>query len=257
MSSRTNATDPRAGFPESSFQYVPLQHLRYLFLRFTQGLFAALPVGCYHWEADAMHINCCSRVDLEADNIAWFVSEQLWLHRAMLMAAGFFEIGRQPVIGAPSKAGSLIQNDSGDEWYCTTVACPFQFARTSQTTPLNRKIASSIEFSLLHRNQYVSGSDALPDTPGLPAQIDASAPAPFVPASDAYGGTPDPGGTASPAPQYIPYPLNPARMVRVVVARTGGPALRPPSIGGRPIPLLQPRVEDSGLQAALPSKFRT
>src|SRR5690606_13271095 len=49
-----------------------------------------------------MHVNVCSRVDIEAHNLAWVVSEHLWLLRDLLMKAGFFEIGRNIQVGPPS-----------------------------------------------------------------------------------------------------------------------------------------------------------
>ncbi len=306
MSSRVNSTGSRAGYPQSSFKYTPLEHVRTLYVRFTQGLFHALPPGFYHWELNpadtqisitdenpikldevgtrpaisftrgpvqfyslglgdlmdysfqtgkevksalipgTMHINCCSRVDIEADNIAWFVAEQLWLHRAMLMQAGFFEIGRQPVIGACSRPGTIVAGDSADEWYCTTVACPFQFYRTSQTTPLNTAIAKNIAMSLQHNNS--------PLVPGheIPTEISAET-SPFFNASDVYGGTPNPADVQVEEPQFIPHPLNPAKIVRVRSSRAYGPALRPPSIGGRVLPILRERVEESLLPVALTS----
>ena len=74
-----------------------------------------------------MVVNASSRVPLESERIAWICAEQLWLHRELLMKAGFFEIGRSPAISAVSPAGSIIMNDGADEWYATSVTCPFQF----------------------------------------------------------------------------------------------------------------------------------
>lgn len=314
MSSRANTTNARPAYT-SSFKYTPLEHVRTLYVRFTQGLFHALPPGFYHWELNptdsqisitdenpiktdevgdrpaisftrgpvqfyslglgdlmdydfqtgkevksalvpgTMHINCCSRVDIEADNIAWFIAEQLWIHRAMLMAAGFFEIGRQPVIGACSRAGSIVAGDSADEWYCTTVACPFQFYRTSQATPINTSIAKSIELAL---RAEAPQHNPYPPAPGheIPVGIRATT-SPFFDASDVHGGTPDPAGVREEQPEYIPHPLNPSKMVRVRSSRAYGPALRPPSIGGRVLPIQRERVEESLLHvAAFPSRHK-
>lgn len=52
MPSKVNETATRDGFPESSFKYTPLQHLRVVFVRFVQGLFGAAPVGAYRWLPD-------------------------------------------------------------------------------------------------------------------------------------------------------------------------------------------------------------
>jgi len=206
--SKLNETAPWGAFPESSFRYTPLQHLRWIYCRFVQGLFHAAPRGAYHWEPDAtmteivitgesvvnasvvglrpavsftrgplrfftlghddmlgfdmqtgqkkksvlvpgtISVNCCSRNDLESEQIAWVVAEQLWMNRDLLMKTGFFEVGREPAVGSPSPAGSLVSNDSGEEWYATTITCPFQFYRTGTNTPLGAHIANSIGLSL-------------------------------------------------------------------------------------------------------------
>ena len=53
MAAKIPETRPSPRFPESSFKYNPLMHVRVLFVRFAQGLFAAAPTGSYHWTADA------------------------------------------------------------------------------------------------------------------------------------------------------------------------------------------------------------
>ena len=49
MSARVPETGVQAQFPDSSFKYTPLRHVRVMFIRFCQGLFHAAPKGCYHW----------------------------------------------------------------------------------------------------------------------------------------------------------------------------------------------------------------
>lgn len=201
-----------------------------------------------------MTINCCSRVPLETEFLAWICAEQLWLHRELLMAAGFFEIGRQPTIGAPSPAGTLIAGDSGDEWCVTGVTCPFQFYRTSQTTPLNRQVLHNLEMQIRLRMQQINQMQLGPGGRGgpitdsgadLPIQQEGFRPPPYAPlASDVYGNTPNPG---APPPQLplAPHPLNPAQLVVVRGLRPNSPAIRPPAIGGRTIPIQSSSVEQS------------
>jgi hypothetical protein len=204
-----------------------------------------------------MTINCCSRVDIEGDNIAWVVAEHLWLLRDLLMKSGFFEVGRQPVIGAPSPAGSIVSNDGGDEWYVTSITCPFQFYRTSQFTPLGQNIVQEIQASLRTRpNAALSkGWPSAAGRPEVPVQIETSFPPPFSPASDAHGGTPDPLGPAPSLP-LVPHPLNPAQLVTVRPARPYQAGLRPPSIHGRSIPLSTSSVEQSETQEEVLSTFK-
>ena len=314
MPPKVPTTSPDGAFPEDSFKYSPLEHVRSLFVGFFQGLFHASPPGAYHWEAadDAseiyisdenplkgevlgmrpgisctrgpiqfyslglddmvsynfktgtkrksvlvpgtMVVNCSSRVSIESERIAWICAEQLWLHRELLMSAGFFEIGRQPAIGSPSAAGSIIIADSGDEWYVTPVTCPFQFYRTSQVSPLGKNIVQELSLHLRARAQRVdqqyktfdghggTASSPMVDPPYL---TEERMPPPFAPAaSDSTGGTPNPG---SPPPdlRLVPHPLNPAQMVTIRAARGNSPAVRPPGMGGRPIPIAPTTVEES------------
>jgi hypothetical protein len=326
--SKIPTTSPNGAFPEDSFKYSPLEHVRSLFVGFFQGLFHAAPYGAYHWEPNDEHaeiyisdenpikaetvgqrpaisctrgpvqfyslglddmltydfqtgtkkksvlvpgtmvVNCSSRAALESERIAWICAEQLWLHRELLMQAGFFEIGRQPAIGAPSPAGSVVSADSGDEWYVTTVNCPYQFYRTSQFSPLGKTIVRnmglSIRAQLQSVNQQLIGPAGAPvgssennsvegghcgpaggPTGGVPVNIHTCPPDAFAPqASDVYGATPRPGGAASTLP-LMPHPLNPAQQVIVRAARPNCPAVRPPSIGGRTIPIAVTTVEES------------
>lgn len=300
MPSRVNETVSR-GFPDSSFKYTPLQHVRVLFVSFVQGLFAESPVGSYHWDPDidkteivisdespiklevlnqrpaisftrgpvqfyglglddmqfydmrtakktkailvpgTMSINCCSRVDIESENIAWVVAEMLWLLRELLLKQGFFELGRHPQISSPSPAGSIVMGDQGDEWFCTTVSIPYQFPRMSNFTPLGNEIANSIELSLeaVHNNVVARGAQLAGHE--LPVGVTRCFPPSFAPdASDAQGATPDPAGTRSTYLPIQPHPLNPAAKVVVRSANPQRPGLRPPSMGGSPLPIKSP-----------------
>lgn len=202
-----------------------------------------------------MVVNASSRVPLESERIAWICAEQLWLHRELLMKAGFFEIGRSPAISAVSPAGSIIMNDGADEWYATSVTCPFQFYRTSQVTPLGVNVIQEIQLALRTRlrtvdQQYVrAGGHGGPIASGsanLPYSAQAYAPPPFAPqASDVYGGTPN-AGSGPPSRLLVqPHPLNPAARVVVRGTRPNSPALKPPGMGGRAIPIASSSVEES------------
>jgi len=194
-----------------------------------------------------MIINCCSRVPIETEFLAWICAEQLWLHRELLLAEGFFEVGRMPAFGAPSPAGSLVSADSGDEWYVTAVTCPFQFYRTSRVTPLNQKIANNIKVRLhaqLQQMKMFSGPASYAGA-GLPVQVAATRPPPYAPlASDVYGNTPNP-GQPPPLLPLVPHPHNPAQLVTYRAFRPNSPGVRPPAIGGQTIPIQGPGVEQS------------
>lgn len=197
-----------------------------------------------------MSINCCSRAPIESERLAWIIAEQLWLNREELLRAGFFEIGRNPVIGAPSPAGSIVNADSGDEWYATVITTPFQFQRTGQRTPLNAEVLNGITLSIRENLSVVTGAGPV-GTGGVefPYTMEGARPASFAPsASDAGGGTPRP-GVGAPTVMVAPHPLNPAQIVTVRSSRPYGPAVRPPSMGGRAIPLSANLVEESAAEA--------
>jgi hypothetical protein len=187
-----------------------------------------------------MTINCCSRADLECDRLAWVVAEQLWANRELLLKLGFFEVGRQPVIGAPSPAGSIVQADAGDEWYVTSVTCPWQFNRTTVVTPLGERILQGIDLAMRTRPAVVRQGGH-----GEGVDIHACPPPPFSPASDVYGGTPDPTASSPPALPRVPHPMNPAQTVRIRSSKPNSPAVKPPSIGGRTLPISTTPVEES------------
>jgi hypothetical protein len=206
-----------------------------------------------------MHINVCSRVSLETEHLAWVCAEMLWLHRELLLQAGFFEVGRSPAIGAPTAAGSIIASDNGDEWFVTAVSCPFQFYRTSRTTPLNKTIVQDIAVAIRTRllavdlmNRTTGGHGGEPSSGGanLPVQVMGSRPPPYAPmASDIYGNTPNPLAGGPPLLPLVPHPLNPAQLVTVRSSRPNAPAVRPPAIYGRTIPIQSSSVEQSAQSA--------
>lgn len=167
-----------------------------------------------------MNINCLSRVDIESEQIAWVVAEQLWMHRELLMKAGFFEIGRNFIISAPMAAGSLVQGDASDEWVATTVSSPFQFYRTSQFTPINQQIVNNLGFNLNLQGKKVR---ALGPSEGYSLEATAD----------------------GVVPPKQPHPLNPAQQVVVRSAHPNRPGLRPPAMGGRVLPIQRDTVEQS------------
>lgn len=199
-----------------------------------------------------MSVNCCARNDIESEVIAWVFSEQLWMNRELLMAAGFFEIGRQPSLGAPSPAGSIVSGDNGHEWYCTTVQCPFQFYRTSQATPLNKRIVRNISMSLQTSLQQVQqGQTPVDGNVNPPYNVATAMPPSFAPnASDSRGGTPNSTGSSSPNLPLAPHPLNPAQMVTVRVVR---PARVHPPGHSALLPITTVRVEESTANVTDPS----
>lgn len=280
MSSKVQQTRAEGDFPQDDWRANALRQVRTLYVSFVQGLFSAAPPGSYRWAptlgeteiivtdesvinvdvvgkrpavnftrgpvgstslghddllsynfetgakkksiliAGMMNVNCCSRVDLESEAIAWTIAEQLWLHRELLMKAGFFEIGRQFVIGNPSPAGSIVAGDSADEWYATTASLPFQFARTSSFTPINRNVIDQIDFVL--RSQGM--------------KFQSMGPVRGYKINTRVAGFDQ---------NKVPHPLNPTQQVVVVPAHPFRSGIRPPSLGGRVLPIQRDTVEQS------------
>ena len=278
MASKIPETRPAPKFPESSFKYNPLMHVRVLFVRFAQGLFSASQEGNYRWTPDeetteisigdedqinpavvqkmpaisftrgpvqfygvglddlhaldfstdkktkgvllpgTMTANCCARLPLESEHIAFVLGEHLWLLRHILMRNGFFEVGREIQVGAPSPAGSVIAGDRGDEFSCTPVSVPFQFARESSVTPLGQYIANHIETTLNVRGPRRVGSDGiLQQGHQYPYGHCSEWPPPFAPQAR---------DLPQRSPMYQPHPLNPSKTVRVRVVRSNGAGSR-------------------------------
>lgn len=204
-----------------------------------------------------MAINCISRVSLESERLAWIIAEQLWANRELLMREGFFEIGRQPVIGAPTPAGTLVAGDMGDEYVATTVTCPYQFYRTTNITPLGKKIIGEMTLMMRARMRGVTTPSGPVDSSSVeyPFSVEGCPPPPFSPASDARGNTPSAGEEAPRLP-VVPHPLNPAQHVHVRAVRPNWPAVKPPSIGGRTIPLSEACMPNSFPHMTDPSKVK-
>lgn len=246
---------PAISFTRSAVQFYSLGMDDMLDFRFDTGrkTKAVLVPG-------VMSINCSSRIDIESESLAWKIAEHLWLLRNLLIGTDlFYEVGRQAQISAPSPAEGVVSGDGADEWYVTTVTSPFQFPRMSQSTPLNRIVANEIELQIHAQLQTLQqtnqgGPTAGPNgvEPGL--QVSEQGPPAFFPeASDARGRTPDPGGRLPQPPTYATHPLDPSRTVIVRTIHPFRPVLRPPSMGGRAIPIAESHVEESS--STLP--FRT
>jgi hypothetical protein len=297
-------------YPESSFKYNPLMHVRVLFVNFVKGLFATAPEGSYRWVPDdenteiyitnenviqptvvekvpavnfvrgpvqfynlglddlegydfalgrktkgvllpgTMTINCCSRVDLESEHLAFVIADHIWLLRDLLMKAGFFETGRGIQVGSPSGAGSIIANDRGDEFYCTPVSVPFQFARLSSFTPLGLQVVQNIEQTMQVRGRTFRGSLGAPrNNPAmdheLPMAFYACPPPTFAPQARDLQRSPL---------SLQPHPLNPAVTVRVRTIRPNRPGQRLNPRGGSTIPIVRPCVEQSDSSVAFEQK---
>lgn len=198
--------------------------------------------------AGTMNINCCSRVSIESESIAWVAMEYVWLLRDLLIANSLlFDTGMRPQMGSPSPAGSIIADGKGDEWICTTVSFPFQFIRTSAFTPLGKAIVRNIENRInanLGRVRNLGPPDLAHAHEGtVPSSIYACPPDALSDASDIYNRTPDPAGRRQYFLPKQPHPLNPAVEVTVRTVRPFRPGYAGVNRGG--VPITDPCVEQS------------
>jgi len=196
----------------------------------------------------SLTVNVSARSDIVAHNLAWVIAEHVWLFRDEFLRRGFFEIGQNVQVSPPSSASAVIQQDSGDEWYVSSVGVPYQFYRTSATTPLSQRIVQNIRTQLSTNLQTVE-SLGVPAaaTHEYPVHQEHCFPPSFAPgASDVYGATPDPAGTREVFLPKQPHPLNPAQRVTVRFPYPHRAGLRGPSMGGRALPLVRSCVKESG-----------
>lgn len=203
-----------------------------------------------------MSINCSARVPIQSRQIAWIIWEHIWLLREILLRAGFFDIGRSMMIGATTGAEQIIVSDQGDEWVSTPLLCPFQFSRTSRFTPLGQQMIAGIEaeIQIAQRRLLGLGAPMSPNT-DLPYASTSVPPSAFAPdASDAHGGTPNPGVSSEGLP-IVPHPLNPAQMVTVRIARGTRVGTRPLQ-QPHALPITEGDVEQSPLPVTDPQWFK-
>lgn len=211
-----------------------------------------------------MTINCCSRNEIESEELAWLIAEHMWLLREQLMgSAKFFEIGRQPSISPATSAEGIVAGDGGEEWYCTSVSSPFQFPRMSQVTPLGDRILENLNMCLNVETLRVLSQDprvaamnqgGVPTSPTHAAEYPVAqvlaAPDPYTPASDAGGRSPHFGAARRGQLSKAAHPLDPAVEVTLRPTQGNRPGLRPPAMGGRALPIASTSVKESGQAAA-------
>ena len=159
-----------------------------------------------------MSISCMSRVDLEAEKLAWVIAEQLWMNRRLMMECGFYDIGRSFVVGSPSPAGSLVKGDGGHEVYASVVSSPFQFGRNSTASPVNTGMVEHMSSKVGTDLGFVRTKRAMTDTDKMMLR-----PHPLYPNKNVLMQVVSPGVGVSPYPPEA----GPSR----VVARTGAPEL--------------------------------
>ena len=103
-------------------------------------------------------LHAISRNSIEAENLAFFIAEHVWILKDLLMKQGFVDIGQNIVIGELSPAGAIIAGGDAEEWYSVDVSIPFQMLRSARITPLISTIMSSIDNHIISNGALASNS---------------------------------------------------------------------------------------------------
>lgn len=89
-------------------------------------------------------INVLSRTKFEAEELAWFIAEQIWTLRSEIIAANsnfLLYTGQRPQLSAPTPPGTLMAGEQSDEdWICVSVAMPVYLQHMTVKSPLNKKV---------------------------------------------------------------------------------------------------------------------
>jgi hypothetical protein len=195
-----------------------------------------------------MTVNCCSRVSLESEKIAWISMEHMWVLRQVLIESGLYETGRGAQLGSPSPAGSIIADGKGDEYIVTPVMMPVQFIRKSSFMPLNKQVVQDIVNRITANIPRIRSVGPGPmSSHEYPQSLQRCPPGQFYPgATDSFGRTPTPGVDPADRLPKVPHPLNPAVQVVVKQVRPHRPGLRGfLNLGSDAVPIPSACVEES------------
>lgn len=97
-------------------------------------------------------LQCLSKELFEAQHLAWMCHNMIWAERDILQrTGGFFQIGQQIGIGAPSPPNSMVSGDGGESLVAVPVHIPFHFPWQAVLTPLNRPVLKDIGILLKTR----------------------------------------------------------------------------------------------------------
>lgn len=172
----------------------------------------------------AVTINVCTRNDVEADTLAGWITDHLVALRDYMLRQGFFHVGHNLQINAPTPPGGLIKTGEAEEWFCMTIVSPFMLSRLTQTSPLARDVLRAFEATI-----HTAGAACATEGPA------------------ALGGLPQVSETpaVSNGLPRVAHPLDPTRVVTVRQVRPYGAGVR---VGGR-LPLPAACVGDSSYRS--------
>lgn len=130
------------------------------------------------------NINILSRVPFEAEELAWFVANHVWLLRSEIMRGNddfIMYLGQRPSLSPPAPAGTLVP-DGETDWMVVTISMPVYLQHMAVAMPLNKKVvrefrtvatATGPQQKLRPRRALV-GTAVFSEAPGTLPQKDGS-----------------------------------------------------------------------------------
>lgn len=293
MPLRTQTTDEQGGFPESSFQYNALQHVRWVYARFVQGLFWYSPPGSFHWEPNPddseILITGENPVDIDKANTRPVVT----FTRGPIQ---FYSLGFDDMVGFDFRSGAkkksvllpgtmsinvCSRNDLDSEHIAMIIAEHlwllrdlvqregfFDIGRNLQVgspSPAGKLVTGEgakewFCTTVLSPWHITRTSQVTPLNKAVLNAFDINLTQQTTPNPDnsPVTGLPqvDFGVDSSEGVPKVRHPLDPSRTVTVKQVRPYSPAVRPPSIGSSVLPNTSTVVEESEPRVGITVKVK-
>lgn len=89
-----------------------------------------------------LRINVLSSVRLEARTLAWWITEQIWAFRDIIVKLEpcLLSLGQRPMISPPLPPGSLLSGTPSEQWVLVVAQFPMVLQHSLTTLPLNKRI---------------------------------------------------------------------------------------------------------------------
>lgn len=107
-------------------------------------------------------IHVLSKIMVEAEKLAFFVTEQIWAFREAIVKSEpcLLQIGQRPMITEPTPPGALIPASGTEpDWRAVTIQLPTFIQHSVSTEPMNKRILREVRATM-----------NLPQDPGAEAQ---------------------------------------------------------------------------------------
>jgi len=118
-------------------------------------------------------INCLSAEGLEAERLAQTVANAIRIYRRNLQRAGFFHIGALLQIGQETPAGTLVADDSANDWINVPVSLPVYY-QWGWTVEQNAQVLTRLTLKIQALFKKFDGSLLVPDSVNPDGSINES-----------------------------------------------------------------------------------